>query len=257
MYRLIVVDDEPNTCDFLASYIEGEQIGFQVTGNFYDGLQAWKYIQENVTDCVITDIRMPQMDGLELAHRIHDEFPRIKVLLLSGYGEFEYARKGIEYGVRDYLLKPLDYAALSGKLRAIWNELNATQPRERQAGTEQASAELLDEQSRIVIETAKRFVDEHYAEPISREQVAAICYMTPDYFGRYFKQGTGYTFGEYLVKVRMDRAIQFLHDNYTVDMIAQLVGYGSSRHFTRVFKKTTGLTPMAYRTKILKQELEK
>ena len=249
-YRLIIADDEETICDFLADFIEGEQADFQVAGKFDDGKKAWDYMRENPVDCVITDIRMPNMSGLELAQRIHEEKRKSKVLLLSGYSEFEYARKGIEYGVLDYLLKPIDYMKLLNKLAYVKTLLDESTQAQNQE-------ELLEEpgtmgSTEVVIERARQFMEDHYGESISRDDVAAFCFLNPQYFGRFFKQKTGCSVNEYLNRVRMKKARELLGENMTLAAIAERTGFANERYFSRVFKLYCGCTPLEYRMKLLK-----
>ena len=113
MYPLIIVDDEEITRIAISGYIQKKHPAFQVAGIFSNGADALRFLQEHPVNVVITDIRMPRMDGLELVAHIHENHPGIFVIIISGYSEFEYARKAIRYGVVNYLLKPLDFAELS------------------------------------------------------------------------------------------------------------------------------------------------
>ena len=109
MYSLIIADDEDITRMAVSGYIRKTQSDFQIAGTFTNGADALQFIHDNPVHLVITDIRMPGMDGLELARHISEQYPGISVLIISGYSEFEYARKAIQYGVSNYLLKPLDF----------------------------------------------------------------------------------------------------------------------------------------------------
>ena len=244
MYKLIVVDDEPNSCEFLANFIAEEKLGFEVVGCFGDGHQAWEYISAHPVDCVLTDIKLPNMTGLELARLIYDNKLPIEVVLISGYIDFEYARDGIRYDVFDYLLKPDDYEILPQKLLNLQQMMNADErfAKSRERDEEQTGQEKF-------IKLAEDYIKEHFAEPISRDTVAGICFMNPSYFGRYFKKRTGYTFIEYLTKTRMDKAVELLQENISVQVIAKRVGYGNQRHFIRIFKSVYGCTPREYRNK--------
>ncbi len=243
MYKLIIVDDEPTTCDVLSAFIKEENIGFEVMAVFGDGLQAWEYIQNYPVDCVITDIKMPHMSGLELANSIRHFKRAIMVLLLSGHTDFEYARQAIQYGVRDYLLKPIDFDDMSDKLKILKEQMD----QDDRFVCDNSQDGIEREDSSNIIEAAEKYILEHYAERISREDVASACFLNPSYFGRYFKQKTGYTFIDYLTKVRMQKAVELLADGVSIEIISQKVGYTSTRHFVRTFKDEHGCTPREYR----------
>lgn len=255
MYRLILVDDEPYTCEILSDFIEQEDIGFKIDASFSDGRQAWEYIQTHPVDCLITDIKMPYMDGIDLVREIHNSKKNIKIILLSAYGEFSYAQQGIKYGVTDYQLKPIDFDKLSETLTKIKIQMD----REERGTRDQLKPEEVTVSSKYsdaAIELALRYIEKNFAEPISREDVATACFMNPSYFGRCFKKHTGQTFTDYLTNFRVQKSIDLLHKRMSVEEISKCVGYGSSRHFTRAFKTVTGYTPKEYRICILKQVID-
>lgn len=126
MYKLIIVDDEISTHELLKDYIENVIGEFEVVGCFKDGSEAIKFLNNNHVDVVITDIKMPKVSGLELAKYIYENNPLIKVVIVSGYGEFEYAKEAISYNVSDYLLKAIDLRELTKVLKKIETQLHET-----------------------------------------------------------------------------------------------------------------------------------
>lgn len=117
--KVVIVDDEFLLCEHIKRTIEWESIGMEVVGCFHDGHQALDAIEELQPDIVLTDISMPVMDGLELAKELHKKYPQIAVMIITGYGEFEYAQSAIRYGVKQYLLKPIEKEAYTKALIEI------------------------------------------------------------------------------------------------------------------------------------------
>ncbi|MGB8450710.1 MAG: response regulator [Anaerocolumna sp.] len=124
MYRTLIVDDEQLMRQYLNKNLSKICSDFCVTGIACDGLEAVELIKKQTFDLVITDIRMPEMDGLNLAKYVFETSADTKVIIISGYNEFEYARLALKYGVSDYLLKPLNDANISETLIKAKNELD-------------------------------------------------------------------------------------------------------------------------------------
>ena len=127
MYRLIVVDDEDIIREGLCLGVDWKSMGFEVAADFEDGDGALSWLEENECDVVMTDIMMARTGGLELAQQVREKYPGVRVLILSGYQEFEYAKTAMRYGVSDYLLKPLRTA----ELRSVFARLREELDRER------------------------------------------------------------------------------------------------------------------------------
>ncbi|MDL2302443.1 response regulator [Lachnospiraceae bacterium OttesenSCG-928-D06] len=108
MYKLILVDDEPDILKGMVKAIPWDKWGFTITGQASDGLEALKLIKKDPPDVVLSDIRMPHMDGIALMEFINKNYPDIKVIILSGYNDFEYLKVAIKNRVVEYLLKPTD-----------------------------------------------------------------------------------------------------------------------------------------------------
>lgn len=107
MYRILLVDDEILVRDAIRENIDWKAMDCELTGDCDNGKAAAEFVQAHPVDIVLTDILMPYMDGMELSHFLHDNYPDIVIVIFSGFGEFEYAKKAIQYGVSEYMLKPV------------------------------------------------------------------------------------------------------------------------------------------------------
>ncbi|NOU69376.1 response regulator [Paenibacillus sp. LMG 31461] len=124
MLKVLLVDDEPVIRAGLAQLIQWEKYGFTIVSKAKNGEQALQLMQEEAPDVIITDIRMPKMDGLQLIQAVREERNlQIPVIILTGFNEFDYARQAIRYQVRDYLLKPVDKEELIAALTRIRDTL--------------------------------------------------------------------------------------------------------------------------------------
>ncbi|MDF2541427.1 MAG: two component transcriptional regulator, AraC family [Herbinix sp.] len=110
MYKVLIADDEDKVCKLIYHLVDWEQFGLTVAAMVNDGVSALQFIQEEKPDIVITDIRMPGYDGIELIRKAKEYNPEINFIIVSGYRHFDYAHNAIKYGVEDYLLKPLKKA---------------------------------------------------------------------------------------------------------------------------------------------------
>ncbi|KKC49427.1 transcriptional regulator [Paenibacillus sp. D9] len=119
MYRVLLADDEADVREGLLSEIDWEACGFTVAGTAENGLEALELAQRLEPDVVITDIRMPFVDGMELVRRLKAESPLVKTVILTGYDEFDYARQAVSLSVDEYLLKPFSAASLTELLHKL------------------------------------------------------------------------------------------------------------------------------------------
>ncbi|MGG1651827.1 response regulator transcription factor [Paenibacillus sp. NRS-1780] len=134
MYDLLIVDDEKSVVDSLALTIPWEDYGIQTVHRAYSAKKALEIASKHAIDILITDIRMPEMDGLELIEQIRHFAKKILCIILSGHDEFEYAQKAIQYQAMNYLLKPVDISALIDTvvsairyIESEWKEISSFQ----------------------------------------------------------------------------------------------------------------------------------
>lgn len=159
----MIVDDEPIICQGLRQTVPWSELQTEVVAEAYDGEEALEKLQENQVDILLTDVKMPVMDGLELSEKIHQYYPDIRIIIISGYDEFEYAKRAMRQGVKDYLLKPVDIEELMRLIESIRLEMDEQIKKEWQYSLKQllSSAALGDEMD-IENKTIKRTVEDGY-----------------------------------------------------------------------------------------------
>jgi two-component system response regulator YesN len=122
MLKIILIDDEETNIELLKQVLDWEALGFQIAGTATDGIEGLALYHQTAPDVILVDIRMPQMDGIAYIREIRKLETRVKIVILSAYAEFEYARQAIEYGIHAYLLKPINEQKLEQLLLAIKQE---------------------------------------------------------------------------------------------------------------------------------------
>ncbi|HBF36398.1 MAG TPA: DNA-binding response regulator [Firmicutes bacterium] len=244
MYKLVIVDDETEIRDGLCNYFPWDQLGFKVTAQFENGLQALEYLQHETIDVLLCDIKMPFMNGLELAKELKVRNSRVKILLLSGYREFDYAREAMEYGVRDYIVKPTKYDELIKVFSKIKMELDKETVNIDSAIDKATESSNYNEK---IITMIKGYLQDNF-QNATLEEAANLVHMNPFYLSKFFKDKTKENFSDYLITVRMEKAAQLLKDIvYKTYEISEKVGYSNPKNFTRTFKKYYGKTPKEFR----------
>ena len=117
--KVLIADDEPHICTLLKYLIQWEQLGLTLAGTFYGGDEVLSYLEHNTADILLCDIEMPGVNGLELMRELAVKAPELKVILVSGFRNFEYVRTALQYGACNYLLKPIDEKELNSVLRDV------------------------------------------------------------------------------------------------------------------------------------------
>lgn len=107
MYTLIIINDEIHTLKLLSKMVDWESLGFSLSETFHSSQKAFDYIKSNHVDVIITDIKMPKISGIDIAKYCHDNGIDTKIVFLSGFQIFDYAKQGIKYKVSDFLTKPI------------------------------------------------------------------------------------------------------------------------------------------------------
>ena len=133
-YTILLVDDEEEVIQAIIRKINWEELGFSVVGYADNGIKALEMIEESQPDVVMTDIKMPYMDGMELCSHIRREYPAMKIVLFTGFDEFEYAKEAVHLEVEEYILKPVNSVELINIFTKLKIKLDQ-EISERKAGT--------------------------------------------------------------------------------------------------------------------------
>jgi two-component system response regulator YesN len=248
MYKILIVDDEIWMCEGIKKMVHENFCDFKVEDMAEDGQQALEWINNKHYDLVITDIRMPAMDGLEMIKRIREQGHLMPIIVISGHSEFTYAKTVIRYDVADYILKPLDKEEIISILEKCKKQLD----RELKSGLE-TSDETSNhhcKNSIELVEYLKEKVNNHYMEELSLSLAAQDAGYNASYVSRIFKLETGIGFAQYLTEIRMKAAKEkLLETELTVVEISRRVGYWDEKYFSKLFKREIGITPTEFRNK--------
>ena len=131
MYKILLVDDEILVRDAIRENIDWGKLDCELIGDCENGKQAVEFVKTHEVDIVLTDILMPYMDGMELSHFLHDNYPDILIVIFSGFGEFEYAKKAIQYNVSEYMLKPVTAMELTKVIGNMKEKLDSRKKEQR------------------------------------------------------------------------------------------------------------------------------
>lgn len=242
MYTMIVVDDEQEIRRGFCSYFPWAELGFEVVADFSSAQQADEFLKGCRVDVLVTDIRMRGMSGLELIESMRSRGDTSRVVVISGYRDFEYARHAMRLGVKHYIVKPMKFAQISEVFTAIRQELDA----QGQKGGSEAGL-TAEAPKNDIVHRVKTYVHQHY-EDATLEQAAKSVGMNPYYLSSYFHQQTGEKFIDYVFRARMKEAARLLlRSELRINEVASLVGYTTANSFSRAFRQYHGMTPKEYR----------
>lgn len=229
----------------------------QIHGEAVNGKKAVEIVRKQRPDIVLMDIQMPVMDGLTASFLIKKELPETEIIISTAYSKFEYARKAINIGVFNYLVKP----GTLDEFRKIISSLilriekkreldNSHRIYSRQPLIEQdrnAAGQELDyrkEKYSSMIQTICDYVEFHVAEEISLQELSSFINMSPGYMSRVFKKVTGEGLKDYIIRIKMEKARELLMGKkLIVKEVAFQTGYTDQNYFSKVFKKYYSYPP--------------
>ncbi|WP_339225037.1 response regulator [Paenibacillus sp. FSL H8-0332] len=263
--RVLIVDDEYYFRQLLIRLVDWEAAGFEVAAEADDGSAALQIIGEQSIDLIITDIEMPNMNGLEFIGEVRKLNSAAKLIFITSYDNFSYAQQAISLGADHYLLKPVDEDAVERALHTIRTQLTEKWEAERyinrlriKAGDVQepqagdARAQKRQSSGTALIGKTIAYVTAHYAEDtLSLQSTASALFVNPSYLSHAFKKETGESFVEYVTNVRLGEAMKLLSQGASeeeapapkIATIARQVGYKDPFYFSKCFKKRYGMTP--------------
>ncbi|MCY9659896.1 response regulator [Paenibacillus chondroitinus] len=240
---ILIAEDELPTRNgimkALQTWSEGK-INLQVAEN---GMEAFHYRKTNPVDLLITDIRMPGLNGIQLLERLKKEGLQTKSILLTGYAEFEYARKALTLGAVNYILKPVEFQNLISAVEEafeenkLWKRVNHD------------SSFIVPQVLNDSIRKSLVYISAELWNPsLGIKDVAEHIHLNSSYVSVLFKEETGYTFSDYLTRLRLFKSKELLlGTDMKIYEVAERTGFSSSKYFVKVFREAELLTPKEFR----------
>ncbi len=254
MFKVILLDDEDTIIEGLQTTVAWEKYRCKVVATATNGKDGLELIRKHRPDILFTDIRMPYLNGLEMLKELTGEFPRMQIIVLSGYRDFSYAQTALHLGVLRFLLKP-------SKMEEIYEALNAAMlklsgvPQEVNTRAALNDKKEEDNEGNFIVSRTMKYINEHYAEKLTLQQVADYLFISTWHLCRVLKKHSDTNFVDILNHVRIEHAKKFLREtNLKVYEISERVGYSDIAYFSKVFRALTGLSPKQFREGSAKEE---
>ena len=245
-YTVALVEDERIMLDELLYTIPWEELGLEVCGTAMNGIEGERLLKEELPDLVITDIRLPGQDGLEMLEKAGCDY----AIILSGYTDFSYTRKAIQLGVFDYLQKPYDDEELIATIRKLIRKIREDTP-EAVMEDSRETEDLLKLPTNIqnhTVRSAIHYIEGHYTENIGLSEVARHTRTSENHLSAIFKEESGLNFLTYLNAVRINQAVRLMKDtSMNIAEISRSSGFQTPSYFARMFRRFTGKTPTEFR----------
>lgn len=249
--KVILVDDEYLIRNLIRIRIDWEANGLEIVGEAKDAAEAMELLELHKPDIVFTDICMPHQDGIEFSRMAFEKYPHIKIVIITGYDEFEYAKESLKIGISDYILKPIRAEELLNTIERLKKMI----AREHHALAGVDHIHLPEEQvvpntkPGMLVQNIKAYIQDHLENPdLNSNEVADQFHMSPGHLGRIIKQETGETFVSLLTNIRIQRASELLkHTDLKSYLIGVQVGITDPHYFSILFKKKTGISVNEFR----------
>lgn len=264
MYKIVIVEDEELIRKGLQYTFNWLDYDCVVVGDAKNGKEGIEAIMDLNPDIVITDIKMPILDGLEMLSKFkNDDF---ETIVITGYAEFDYAKKAIKENVSDFILKPIDHNELAKALEKIVKKIknkNMLNTISKSVGSF-SDISILDSEMYFkntnyetwFIPKVLKYIEKNFSKKISVNDIADELEISSTYLNRKFKKETNYTFNSFLNKYRIQKSLEYIREEkLLIYEIANEVGFTEYKYFSRVFKKYLNHSPSDFmKLKIYKKD---
>ena len=276
MLKVLIVEDEELIRTGLVRAVDWASMDAEVVGTAANGEEGLAAFRKLAPDLILTDLKMPKMDGLEMVRQIREEGSRVMVIILTAYDTFSYAQSAIRLGAVDFLVKPFHDGEIENAVARV-RQAAEEENRQKQAGmigggqaagmdgagggqngaggrSDQAGVEASANPAQPTryrnryVRMASEYILNHYQEPgLCVQDIAQALGISDGYLSHTFKKETGKTMVSFITGTRMQKAGELLLScRYKVYEVAEMVGYRDINYFSATFKKVMGCSPMEY-----------
>lgn len=247
MLKVLVVDDEKLVRRGIVLGVDWLSLDCMVVAEASDGLEGLEAALKFNPDLIITDIKMPKMDGIEMLRRLREVNIDVHVIFLTAYSDFSYAQRAVKLSASDYLLKPFQDGELEETVLRVQKKI-ADEKLQNNSETKEISIMLKKgDKSKYVLE-ALDYIANHYNDrKLSVDTIAESLGISGGHLSHIFKKETDYTIMSIITQYRIHTAMNLLSDcRYKVYEVAERVGYHDITYFSIIFKKMVGISPSEY-----------
>lgn len=241
--RVLLVDDEIMIREGFKKMFDWEAHECVIVGEAADGMEAITKIDKEQPDIVIMDINIPIINGLKVIQLSRVKYPSMAFVIVSGYDDFSYCREALRLQITDYILKPVNYEEFGSCIDQLKISLYNNEVKEKPVVKKER-----------VITGITKYMQEHLSEDVSLHILSEEFHLNSQYISQLFRNEIGVNFLTYLTNIRMEHAKKLLlSSSLSIAEVSEQSGYGDYRVFTKVFKKSEGITPSQYRRDFLSQ----
>ena len=240
MYKMAIIDGSEFAINNLKVNLQ-DQTWFEVTKEANDGISGLDLLRKERPHMACVEVHLPGMSGLELLQAASEEKLPTLILMISSCAEFTYAQKAIMYNAIGYCLKPFSKSEISDYLEKAVSILSKNISNNLHAYSYHTGNEIVDKML--------DYIHLNYQKDLSVQELADLCYINYNYAGQLFRQETGETINNFLMRIRMDKASELLRNTtLSIADVAAETGYRDYFYFAKIFKKHWGTTPSIYRS---------
>ena len=248
MYKTLIIDDEKAVHTVITHFVQWQSLGLEQPHSAWNGEEGLALMRELHPDIVFVDMNMPVLDGPSFLQKAAAEFPKVKLIVVSGYDEFRYARTALQSKAVDYILKPISSDDLNKALANAVQQLNSERGIPFPLPADESKSHYTSDDLPNAI---KDYLDKNYATEVTLDSLSSHFFFTKEYLSRLFKKEFGTGIYEYVLKVRMARAKKLLADpKVQIQQIALQLGYNDSNYFSKAFRASEGISPTDYRANL-------
>ena len=242
MLKVLVVEDEEMIRKGIVLAVDWAALDCVVVGESANGEEALEAVERYDPTLIITDLKMPKMDGIEMLRRLRERGNNAYVIILTAYDSFAYAQSALRLGAVDFLLKPFHDGELEQAVQNLRGRVEG-------GGQEEPPMPGLKkgDKSKYVLQ-AMDYIGAHYQDPgITVGEIARHLGLSEGHLSHTFKKETDYTLLNYLTRYRIHKAMELLRDcRLKIYEVAEQVGYRDITYFSATFKKLVGISPSEY-----------
>ncbi len=245
-FHILLVDDDELALLGLEKGIDWDELEIGKLYKSHSKDTAIRMVKTYPIDIIISDIEMPNGNGIELIRWIKTNKPDVKCIFYTGHADFSYAQEALRLGVEDYLLKPVPYIKMAKIIKDVEEKILKL---ERTVDLSELVVDLTDHEEEEITDRVKKIIAENMTVgSLHRDEIAAMVHVSPGYLGRMFKKETGVALTDYITQKRIALSKQLLVKTcLSITDITTKIGMSYSSYFSKVFKEQVGMTPQEYR----------